>query len=189
MANGKETAPVAEKQPEVVVATQPQPPVRPEPEKVLLEWKAPVRPFKRRSRHFWTTAFMMAFLVGVIMFFVEGWMPVAVIVAFLFLVYVMSSVPPEEANFQVTTQGIKIGEAKYFWGECVRFWFSERWGQKLLNVDIVRLPGRISILLGDVKESQLRDVVSKYLVYEVARPSWVERASDWLGKTIPLEVD
>lgn len=164
-------------------------PVRHEPEKVLLEWKAPIRPFKRRSRQFWTTAFMMAFLVGVIMFFVEGWMPVAVIIAFLFLAYVMSSVVPEEVLFQVTTQGIKVGEGKYFWGETVRFWFSEKWGQKMMNVDLTRLPWRASILLGAVRENDLKEIMSKYLPYEVAKPTWIERASAWLGKNIPLDVE
>lgn len=123
------------------------------------------------------------------MFFVEGWMPVAVIIAFLFLVYVMSSVPPEEVVFQITTQGIKIGEGKYLWGEAVRFWFSEKWGQRMVNVDLVRLPGRISFLLGQAKESEVKETLEKYLPYEVARPSWLEKSSDWLSKKVPLEVE
>lgn len=163
--------------------------IRPEPERVVLEWRAPVRPFKKRSRRFWMTAGLTAFLVGVIMVFVEGWMPVATILAFLFLVYAMSSNPPEEVDIQVTTKGFKVGDAKYLWGECFRFWISDRWGQKLVNVDVARLPGRITFLLGEQNEGYVKETISKYLPYEVAKPSWVEKASVWVGKKIPMEAE
>lgn len=161
--------------------------VRPEPEKVLLEWRAAVRPFKRRTRQFWATAMTMGFLVGLIFFFIEGWMPVAVIIAFLFLLYVRSSVPPEEIVVQMTTRGIKVGETKYLWREMVRFWFSEQWGQRLINIDIMRLPGRLVFLLGEAKEEEVREAVSKYLPYEEAKPTWVDRAATWVGKKLPME--
>jgi hypothetical protein len=164
-------------------------PVRREPEKVLLEWDAPVRSYKKRSRQFWTTAFTMAFLVGMIMFFVEGWMPVAVIIAFIFLVYVMSSVPPEEVHLQVTTRGLKIGESRYLWEEMVQFWFSEKWGQSLVNVVITRLPWRLVFLLGSVKKEELKGIFVKYLPYEEVKPTWIDRASTWLGKKLPLETE
>jgi hypothetical protein len=163
--------------------------VKPEPEETLLEWKAPIRVYKKRGKQFWTTTFTMAFLVGVIFFFIEGWMPVAVLIAFLFLLYVMSSVPPEEIDIKITTRGVSLGGSKYFWGEMVRFWTVEQWGQKVVNVDIGRLPGRLMFLVGPMKEEQIKEVMSKYLTYEVAKPSVVEKASEWLGKKIPFEVE
>jgi hypothetical protein len=163
--------------------------VRREPEMVLQEWRAPVRVYKKRSKQFWTTAFMMAFLVGLIMFFVEGWMPVAVVIAFMFLTYVMSSIPPEEVTIQLTSRGVKLGDNKYLWGEMIRFWISERWGQKLVSIDLMRLPGRLTLLLGPMKEEVVKETVSKYLQYEEAKPTWIEKASTWLGKKFPLEVE
>ncbi|KKT77440.1 MAG: hypothetical protein UW73_C0020G0012 [Microgenomates group bacterium GW2011_GWB1_44_8] len=163
--------------------------VRPEPERTILEWKAPVRVYKKRTKRFWMTALIMVFLFGVIAVFIEGWMPLATILAFLFVFYALSANPPDLVVIQITTRGFKIGEAKYLWGECFRFWVAEKWGQKLVHVDIGRLPGRTTFLLGDQHESRVKEVISKYVTYEVAKPTWLEKASDWVGKKLPMETE
>ena len=42
--------------------------MRPQPETLILEWQAPVRPFKKRNRQYYTTIAILVFLVSLILF-------------------------------------------------------------------------------------------------------------------------
>jgi len=68
--------------------------VRREPERDLVVWIAPARPFKRRDRQFYVTTFAIAGIVSLILFLAEGLMPVLLIVSLVFLYYVLSTVEP-----------------------------------------------------------------------------------------------
>lgn len=157
--------------------------------KTLLTWKAPARVFKKRDREFWTTVFSIAFLLAIILFFVKEWLLIAVIIGLIFVYYVLSTVPPEEVEHQITTRGVRFAGRDYLWEEFLSFWFTERWGQKILNFSFrTRIPGRIELLLGDLGEKQLRDTLAKYLLEETPSPSFLDKASDWLSRKIPLEI-
>lgn len=157
--------------------------------KVLLSWKAPIRVFKRRDREFWTTVGSIVFLLAIILFFIKEWLLIATIIALVFVYYVLSSVPPEEVEHQITTRGLRFAGRDFFWEELGRYWFSERWSQKIFNIEIGgRLPGRLELLLGEMEEKKIKDVVGKYLLEETPQPSFLDRASDWLTKRIPLEI-
>ena len=54
-------------------------------EKVLVEWSAPARPYKERSREFYTTILSIAFLLGVILLLLKEFLLIGVIIAFAFL--------------------------------------------------------------------------------------------------------
>ena len=82
--------------------------VRREPEKDLVIWTAPARPFKRRGRQFYVTVFAIAGIVSLILFLAEGIMPVILIISLVFLYYVLSTVQPEDIEYKVTTKGIRI---------------------------------------------------------------------------------
>src|ERR1035437_3250582 len=79
--------------------------VRREPERDLVTWIAPSRPFKRRDKQFYTTVFAIAGIVSLVLFLAEGVMPVVLIVAFVFLYYVLSTVPPENVEYKITNKG------------------------------------------------------------------------------------
>ena len=67
---------VPEKEPEPVV-------VRREPERDLVVWQAPARPFKRRDRKFYVTVISLVGAVSLILFLAEGAMPVVLLVVIL----------------------------------------------------------------------------------------------------------
>ena len=60
-----------------------------EPEKDLFAWRAPARPFKRRNKEFWTRIMVIAAIFGLILFLIEGAMPVILIISIIFLYYVL----------------------------------------------------------------------------------------------------
>jgi len=91
--------------------------------KILFSWKAPLRPFKRRDREFWTTVIAIIFLVGMILFFVKEWLLIAAMVALAFVYYVLSTVPPEEIEYRITNRGITFADKSYDWDYLWRFGF------------------------------------------------------------------
>lgn len=154
----------------------------------LLVWKAPIRPYKKRDREFFSTAAAIAFLVIVILVFLKEWFLIVAIIALSFLTYVLATVPPEEVEHRITNKGIVTGGKNYIWDELANFWFSEQWGGKILNVRTpFQFPGRISLLLGDQKQESVEKLLSRFLELEEESPTITEKAGKWLAKKIPLE--
>lgn len=157
-------------------------------EEELLVWQSPGRPFKRRSREFFTTAGAIAFLVIVILFFIKEWFLIAVVVAILFYSFIMATTPPGMVENKLTNLGVMTGESKYSWGELNRFWFSEQFGQEVLHLGMpLRLPGEVLILLGDQPKEKVRKVLEEYLEQEMPKPNLVDKASRWLTEKVVLE--
>ena len=64
-------------------------------EKVLLEFEAYDRPHKVWTKEFYSSVIVIAFLVSVILYFIEGLMPVAVIWALVFMLWAMARTEPK----------------------------------------------------------------------------------------------
>lgn len=161
--------------------------------RTLLEWKSPSRPFKKRETEFFKTLGAILFLVSVVLLFFKEWFLIMAIGAFYFIVYVLSRFPPEDVEHKITTQGITTGGRVYLWGELSDFWFTKSFGQTVLNVDVFptgkfRLAGRLFILLGTEKEEKIKELLARYLPYrEIPEKNWLDDASAWLAKKVPLE--
>lgn len=156
--------------------------------RTLLSWKAPARLFKRRDKEFWTTVLAIIFLISLILLFLKEWFLIATIFALAFVYYVLSTVPPEEIEYQLTNRGIRFEKIEYPWEALYRFWISEKWGQKILNIDgRAGFAGRLTLILGSQDEKRVTEIIGKYLLHEEALPTFFDRASEWLAQKIPLE--
>lgn len=157
--------------------------------KILHIWKAPARPFKKRDKEFWTTVVAIIFLVSLILFFVKEWFLIAAIIALTFVYYVLSTVEPEEMEYKLTNKGIIYAGQTYPYETISQFWFSEKYGQRMINFELRGggLIGRISILLGQGDEKQIKELLLKYLFEEEVKPNFLENASKWLAEKVPLE--
>lgn len=160
-----------------------------EREEVLFEWKAPSRPFKRQSRQFYTTIGVIALLIGLILFFAGQIIPVAVVFAVIFLAYIMYSTPPSIVVHKLTTYGIRIEDTLYYWNEMGRFWFTEKYNEPLLNIEIDRFPNRLFILLGSVEKEAMSNLLDAILLQEQPPPSAYEKAAKWLQDKIPIDIE
>ncbi|HZZ98966.1 MAG TPA: hypothetical protein VFG51_03470 [Candidatus Saccharimonadia bacterium] len=164
------------------------PPVQVAPEEVLLVWDAASRPYKKRDREYYTTIAIIIFLLSIILFFAGQFLLIAVIVAFGFVSYMLASIAPENTSHAITTYGIRTGDKLYHWAELGRFWFTDRLGQRVLHVEYFhRIIGSLLLLLGDVKEEEVKSILLDYLPNETPMPTFVEKASQWLQKKIPLD--
>jgi hypothetical protein len=155
--------------------------IRREPERELVSWKAPARAFKRRDRQFFVNVFAIAGIIGLVIFFAEGIMPVILIVSLIFLYYVLSTVPPENIEYLVTTFGIKVAGKLTPWNELEFFWLGKRLDNDVLLFETTQLPGRLELVIDqDVKEKAKREI-SAYIPYNEAPASKLDKLTDWLG--------
>ncbi|MEN8252941.1 MAG: hypothetical protein ABFQ62_01015 [Patescibacteria group bacterium] len=160
---------------------------KPLPEETLLIWKSASRPFKKRNRQFYTTIATIVVLISLILFFAGQFLPIAVVISIAFLAYVLSSVPPHEDEKKITTYGVRVDKELYYWEEMGRFWFDEKYGSKILHVEIVRFPGRLTLLLGDLKEEELEDLLKEVLIKQKPEDTLFDKSATWLQEKIPLD--
>ncbi len=162
---------------------------RPQPEMLVLQWQSPSRPFKKRTKRFFTTVMVIGLLVSLILFFAGQVLPVAVVFSIVFLVYVLSVVPPIMLNHTITTFGIHIDAELYYWQELGRFWFETKHNQGLVNIEVTRFPGRLTLMLGDQTEDEIRSVLAEVLLEERPPLTQFEKIAKWLEQHIPLDID
>jgi len=161
---------------------------RPEPLKIFLAWKAPVRPFKKRSREYFTTIGAMVFLLMIILLFLQEWFLIIVMMALTFLAYIMATVAPQTTEHKITNRGIITGGKRYFWPQLGRFWFSEKWNQPMLKIEnFAGLPRHLVLLIDHLEKRKIKEILSKYLLFEEPEKTWVDKASHWLSRRVPLE--
>ena len=156
--------------------------------KTLLRWQAPMRPFKKRDREYYTTIAAIVFLLAVILLFLKEWLLIAVMVALMFVAYVLATVKPESVEHEINTMGVLTGEKTYKWSELERFWFSKKWKDTILHIDTnLRFPGRLMMLLSDQDEKKIKDILAKYVQFEVPEETFMDRSAKWLQDKVPLE--
>lgn len=156
---------------------------------VLLIWKAPSHPFKRRNRIFYQTVAALTLLLSLIVFFLHEFLLIGVILSVAFVVYCISTIPPISVEHKITPLGFENAGRLYKWIELSSFWFEEKWGQEVLVIKThLSFPAQLRVVISPISKEKLKDILGKYLLYNThPQKSWVEQASDWLGRTIPLE--
>lgn len=159
--------------------------VRREPEKEILSWTAPSRPFKRRGRQFYVTIISIAAITGLVFFLIEGILPVVLIIALVFLFYVLSTVEPENIEYKLTNRGIKIAGKATPWGAMFRFWFTSRFDSELLVIETVNLPGRLELVVSQDVKGKLKENLLRYLDEEEAPPTFIDKVAHWFSKKLP----
>ncbi|OGH17130.1 MAG: hypothetical protein A3C30_03435 [Candidatus Levybacteria bacterium RIFCSPHIGHO2_02_FULL_40_18] len=157
--------------------------------KTLLSWSAPGRPFTKKGRQFYLSVILLLGLFEVILFLFSQYELMLVLVALTFLSLVLSSVPPHNFHYKITTEGIKVEDYFYIWSELYDFYFKfiDR-----TDVLIVRtqafLPGELKISLGDIPREHVRKILVRYLPYrEYVHPTFMEKSAEWLSHNFPLE--
>ncbi len=164
---------------------EPKPAELNEAEKMLLSWQAPARPFKRRSRDFYVTLVAMSSMVGLVIFLIEGFMPILLLISLVFLFYVLSTVEPEIIEYKITNKGIKMASNTTVWDLMNRYWFTTRFGSTLLVVETYNLPGRMELVIDPGSKDKINNILKERLIHEEIPPSTLDRATGWFSKFLP----
>ena len=163
--------------------------MRPVQEEGLYAWKAASRPFKKHNRNYYTTVAVIVLLVALILVFAGQFLPMAVVLAVAFMAYVLHAIPPQEIIYQITTFGIRIGDNLYYWETMSRFWYTEKFGERVLNVEINQFPDRLSLVVGDAEEKILSAILAELLLEQQPPPTVYEKMATWLQEKFPLDLD
>ncbi len=156
-------------------------------EEVYLEWESPSRLFKKRDREYFTNIGAMVFFLSVILIFVKEFVLIAAVLSIVFLIYVLSTVPPEDIKHRITNLGIESAGHFYRWEDLSEFWFEEQWGQVMLVLRPFASP-RVIILLGSQPKAKVREMITEFIPFrEQPERSFVDNAARWITEKIPLE--
>lgn len=155
----------------------------------LLSWQGPGRPFQKKGRTYFATALLIMLLVEVILFLFSEYMLMLVVIAFVFMAFVLASIPPQDFHYRISTEGIMVEDHFYLWQELYDFYFKKLHGVTVLHVRThFFIPGELVITLGDISPAHMKTILLPYLPYrEYVKPTSMEKAADWLAKTFPLE--
>lgn len=174
-----------------------QPPTEQKPEtqeslhtiKTLLEWKAPGRPYAKRSKQYYLTGLLILVPIQIILFLFAQYMLMLVVMSLAFLAYALASVPPHDFYYRVSTEGVMVEDHFFIWRELYDFYFRMREGTDVLYIRTHALiPGALIISLGNLDKEKVKTTLLPYLPYrEYVKPTFMEKAGDWLVKTFPLE--
>jgi len=156
-------------------------------EKVLMQWKEMDRPNKEWSKDFYSTVIVLAFLISVILFLIDGFMPVFAVWAVVFVMWAINKTPAQETTYAITESGLREGQSTIRYQEIRNYWIEERWGNQLLRVATFRPPWQSVFVIQKGDEQKIRQILDNYVVYDVPKPGWGDRVLKWLGDKIPLE--
>lgn len=154
-----------------------------------LEWHAPGRPFKKRTKQFYLTSLLIMLLVEIILFLFSEYLLMFVVASLVFVGFALASVPPKDFKYRISDEGIQVEDSFFLWKELYDFYFFKKAGETTLRVTTESyFPGELTVTLGDVSEDAIKDILVQYLPFrEYVKPTFMEKAGDWLSKNFPLE--
>lgn len=155
----------------------------------LLSWKAPGRPFRKRSKEYYLSGLLILFLLEIIFFLFAQYVLMLVGVSLVFVSFVLASVPPHDFHYRVSTEGIIVEDHFFLWQELYDFYFKRRDGMDILHIRTHALiPGELTLTLGTISEAIMKSTLLPYLPYrEYVKPTFIEKSADWLAHNFPLE--
>jgi hypothetical protein len=157
-------------------------------EKVLLEWTAAERSFKKRDRDYWITAIAILILVSVILVFIKEFFLIIALISLLFMFYVLSAVPPGQTKYKITNRGVYMGETSYFWNILEKFWFSTSLNSEMVNFGtVLRFPRAISLVINAGDKEKIKEIVVKRIPMIENSPNFVDKLTKWFAEKLPLE--
>jgi hypothetical protein len=155
----------------------------------ILEWTAPGRPFKKKSRQYYLTSILIVVLIEIILFLFSEYMLMLVVLSLLFVAFSLATVPPSDFKYRISTEGITIEDHFFLWQELYDFYFKKREGVDVAHVRTHSfIPGELTLTLGSLDREHLKSALLPYLPYrEIIKPTFMEKSGDWLSKNFPLE--
>jgi hypothetical protein len=154
-----------------------------------LSWHAPGRPYKARSTEYYINSFLILMAVEIILFFFSQYLLMLVVFSLAFLAFALAVIPPHVFYYRISSEGLRLEDTFFIWDELYDFYFLKRHGQDVLFIRTkAYFPGELTITLGDITTQQIKNVLIPYLPFrEYVKPTFMERAGEWLEKNFPLE--
>src|SRR5581483_911036 len=156
--------------------------------KTFLAWHSQGRPFIKRSKQYYLMSLLIALLLEILSLLFAQYLLMLLIASFLFLSFVLASIPPHNFHYKISSEGITIEDHFFLWQELYDFYFKTVHGKDVLFVRTYALiPGELTLTLGDIHKEQVKNVLLPYLPYrEVVRQTTMEKLAGFLSRNFPL---
>lgn len=157
--------------------------------RTILEWSAPGRPFKKRSRQYYLTSLLIMLLVEFILFLFSQYLLMLVVASFVFVAFALVSVAPSNFKYRISSEGVTVEDHFFLWQELYDFYFKKREGIDVVHIRTHSfIPGELTLTLGSTNREHVKSALLPYLPYrEFVRPTFMDKSADWLTKNFPLE--
>lgn len=157
--------------------------------RTLLSWHAPGRPFRKKSKEYFLSSAMILILVEIVLFLFSQYELMLAAGALYFMSLVLSTVSPKDFHYKISTEGVMVEDRFYIWTELYDFYFKNI---EKVDVLVIRtqalLPGELKMVLGNISRDHARQILVNFIPYrEVMKPTFTEKAGDWLSRNFPLE--
>jgi len=155
----------------------------------LLEWSAPGRPFRKRTKQYFLTAVLIMLLSEIILFLFSQYILMVVVASLVFVGFALELVPPKNFNYRISTEGIQVEDRFFIWQELYDFYFRQIDNTETLHVRTqAYIPGELIITLGNISKNDAKHALLPFLPFrEYVKPTFVDKASGWLSRNFPLE--
>ncbi|MCL4352952.1 hypothetical protein M1615_00575 [Patescibacteria group bacterium] len=157
--------------------------------KTLLSWHAPGRPFRKRRREFYLSSLLIMLFIEIILFLFSQYVLMLVVLSLVFVSFALVTIPPHLFHYRISSEGIMVEDHFFLWQELYDFYFKTRDNLEVLHIRTHTLiPGELTIILGDIPKEHVKSILLPYLPYrEYIKPTFMEKAGDWLSRNFPLE--
>jgi len=152
--------------------------------KALFRWQSFSRPYTKRSAKWFVYTFLLVAFLIIILLFVREFFIIAPVLALAFVAYILSTVPPEIVENEITTQGINSANHSYIWEELDDFWIVQKRGFTLLQIDtFLQWPRRLLLLINEQDQEKIKEILARYIPYrELPKTTLIDSAADILSK-------
>lgn len=157
---------------------------------VVFFWKAPLRPYKKRSPVVIRFYIALSLILSLIFFFLGDKILLIPVWAILFLFYTLTITPPPEVENKITIFGIETAGITARWEVLSHFYFTKRFNFYILNiVSFPPINSRLYLVVPDEEtKKKLIEILSIRLIYqEKPQKNFTDKLIDWLTKLIPEE--
>lgn len=159
---------------------------------VIFSWRAPLRPYKKRSGLILRFYLSVAFLLSAIMFFFGDKILLIPIWALVFLFYVLTITPPPEVENKITTFGIEAAGVTMRWEFLSHFYFGKRFGFYTLTI-VSQAPyfyHAYLVVPNEDLKNKLIKILSQHIIYqENPQKTFIDKMMDLLSNLIPDEAE
>lgn len=155
----------------------------------ILEWSAPGRPFKKRTKQYYLTALLIMLLIEIILFLFSEYLLMVVVLSLVFVAFALALVPPKDFHYRISSEGITVEDRFFLWKELYDFYFTKKDGYETVHIRTeAYIPGELIITLGSESQEKVKKALLPYLPFrEYVKPTFVDKASEWISKNFPLE--
>lgn len=155
---------------------------------LIYSWKAPLRPYKKKSKLVIRFYLGVAFLLSSIVFFFGDKILIIPIWAILFLFYVLTITPPPEVENKITAFGIDSAGVVIRWENLSHFYFEKKFSFYTLTI-VSHAPYFYHLYMvvpNEAIKKKLTEILSQYLFYqEKPQKTFVDKLISFLSDLVP----